>query len=168
MKAIKKFSIDALRFTAPILLVGGVFYIIYSKFDISIDKIDDNDFEFQFIGILLGFALTIFQFIVSLVDKVREKKEIEYQSAPEKLILLKSRIDALYKEIKENITFIFISLLIISALYLVQSEDPIVNLIFKSLRSAVFFLNLYAVYDLIIVSFKVSDTTSILKIEDKS
>jgi len=36
----------------------------------------------------------------------------------------------------------------------------------ESLKLALFILNLYAIYDLIMVSFKISDTTGILEIKE--
>ncbi|GGG91597.1 hypothetical protein [Pedobacter zeae] len=148
-------------------LLSGVAFI---KLDLS--KIADNDFIFNFLGILLGFSLTIFTFIVSLVEKIKEKGEMKFQNDNNKLKKLQSVIDDLYVEIKDDIYFTFLSLIIIALAYLLETSIGDLDLkyfvinktgLFNSIRLSVFLLNLYAIYDLIIVSFQLSDTVGILK-----
>lgn len=142
-----------------LIILTVLFALLYWKIELEPLKITDSDFLFQFIGILLGFALTIFPFIVSMVDRVIERKQIEYKDFPEKLKVFQTKTKNLFSEIKYNIIFIFYTLLIVSLVYF--SNELINPLIRKSLFSAIFCLNLYAIYDLIIVSFRVSETTAI-------
>ena len=164
------------RFSKPLLLAFFVsnFFIYYFK--ISIGKIGDNDFLFSFFGIVLGFAITIFIFIISLVEKIKEKAEIKYAADDAKQSKLETKIKGLFSEIKDDIAFTFISVVIIGLLYVIDVKIPkfyFYNTYFidqkigvESLKLALFFLNLYAIYDLIIVSFQLSDTTGILEIKN--
>jgi hypothetical protein len=157
----KKLFFSIFTFARPIFVLALIFYFLYDYSNIQVPKVNALDFLFQFLGILLGFALTIFQFIVSLVDKIIEKKEVEYKGLPERLEALRKKSNELYREIKDDILFIFYSLVIISIMYFINSESS--NTPEQAIRSAIFCLNIYAVYDLISVSFKVSDITTITR-----
>lgn len=166
------------RFSKPVLLAFIVsnFFIYYFK--INIEKIGDKDFLFSFFGIILGFAITIFTFIISLVEKIKEKAEKKYATEADKKTKFESKIKGLFSEIKDDITFTFISVVIIGLLYVVDVKIPKIyfygnyfidqKIGVESLKLALFFLNLYAIYDLIIVSFKMSDTTGILEIKEET
>ena len=150
------------------LVIYGLAY--YSKPDFS--KLGDNAFLFNFFGILLGFALTIFTFIVGLVEKIKDKAEIKFVYDNNKVEKVQKHIDILYSEIKDNIWFTFLSLIIIGIIYLFEAkkislDNPYIvwnkNLFINSIKLSLFALNMYAIYDLIIIAFKLSDTVSVLK-----
>lgn len=154
-------------FIASIILYPA---IILLKLDAS--KICENGFLFNFLGILLGFSLTIFTFIVSMVEKVKDRADAKFEKDEDKKKKLQKIIDSLYTEIKDNIFFNFFSLILIGLSYLLptsQDSFSFLNFEFKSdlisnsIKLAIFLLNLYAVYDLIMISFKLSDTVGILK-----
>jgi hypothetical protein len=164
-----------IRFITPIIIVfiGCDIFLYFTNANIS--KINDNDFLFGFTGILLGFALTIFPFITTLIDSVRKKAEEKYIRDDSKRDKVENLVKSLCKEVKDDIAFVFISLLIIAALYIIQSSiTPFISLgkldiffnktiVLTSLRLSLFLLNLLAIYDLIAVSFKLSDSAGILK-----
>lgn len=166
------------RFSKPVIIAFIVSNFLVYQFKINIGKIGDNDFLFSFFGIILGFAITIFTFIISLVEKIKEKAEIKYANDGGKKTKFENKIKALFGEIKDDIAFTFISVVIIGVLYVVDVKIP--KLYFygtyfidqkigvESLKLSLFFLNLYAIYDLIVVSFKMSDTTAILEIKEES
>lgn len=147
------------HYTKHVLLLSIIFYFIFYFFDFQVGKINDNEFLFQFIGILLGFAITIFQFIVSMVEKIKDYHKIEVNGDIVKVSKLQTKIDRLYKELRENITFVFVSLIIISVLFVPMNIPYRVE---KAVHVSIFLLNLYAIYDLVVVSFSVSNTTALI------
>lgn len=94
---------------------------------------------------------------------------MEYKTDPKKLELLQLKIQELYTEIKDDIIFIFTGLILTTILFFATpvTDSVTEEITSKALKTAIFFLNLYAIYDLIIVSFRVSDTTAIFRL-DKS
>jgi len=154
-----------------------IIHILLYKYKIDLSKINDNDFLFVFIGLLLGFSITLFPFIVSLTEQLKIKAIDKYQHNTEKKLIIESNIKTLFKEVKHNILFIFSTLTFISSLYILQSLSyPIsdnflasyfeIGLVLKSTRLTVFILNLYAIYDLIVVTFELSNSNTILGAED--
>ncbi len=57
------------RFISILLLHFSRCNILFYFFSVDISKINDNDFLFTFLGILLGLAITIFTFIISLSQR---------------------------------------------------------------------------------------------------
>jgi ABC-type tungstate transport system substrate-binding protein len=168
----KKFK-NKFRYFVPLAIVFLICDMILYRFNIDIGKINDNDFIFIFTGVLLGFALTIFPFIVTLVDKIREKSEKRFADNAIKKQNVEIRIAQLYSEVKDNIVFIFLSLSIVGFVYILQNIEVKAvldtlermfakSIAYKALRLSIFLLNIYAIYDLIAVSFKLSDTTGII------
>lgn len=157
----------------PTAIVFAVCNAIIYNFNLDIGKVGDKEFLFNFFGLLLGFALTIFAFIMSMVDKIRERIQADRALTQAKADRFKNKTTALFTEIKENIFFTFISLIIIGLFLIFQKiavpkfhlfgEYCFDRVIFsKSLKLSLFLLNIYAIYDLIIISFKISDGTAIV------
>jgi hypothetical protein len=160
----------AWRFLKPTAVCVLILYLLFYFFDIQVSKINDNDFMFNFLGILLGFSITIFIFLVSVIDRIKENT-ITDRKIPEKL---EEEIKDLYFEIKDDIIFNFLSMVIVASLYLIESTNipffinhhPNVlskEIFLKSLRCSLFLLNIYAIYDLMSVTFKLSDTSGVFK-----
>lgn len=179
MKKIEKYLkviILAFKVIKPLAIAFALSNLLLFYFKFDIGKINDNDFLFNFFGILLGFAITIFTFIISMVEKIREKAEIKYAGDKNKSQKLQRKIRSLYVEIKEDIVFTFISLILIGLLYITDFNIPKIHfyktyyfdqrIAVQSLKLALFALNIFAIYDLIIVSFRLSDTAGILKISE--
>lgn len=158
------------------IIIGSIIlYVALSIIAMDASKLCENGFLFNFIGILLGFSLTIFTFIVSMVEKIKDRAESKFHNDETKRIKVQRIIDSLYREIKDNIFFNFLSLILIGIIYLLFNLKPTFNIfhfevnterLLNSIKLSIFFLNLYAIYDLIIVSFKLSDTVGILKKAD--
>lgn len=107
-----------------------------------------------------------------MVEKVKDRADVKFEKDEDKKKKLQKIIDSLYTEIKDNIFFNFFSLILIGLSYLLpDSKDSFFffdlefknELVSNSIKLAIFLLNLYAVYDLIMISFKLSDTVGILK-----
>lgn len=155
-----------------IALASVILYPLILHYRPDVSKICENGFLFNFLGILLGFSLTIFTFIVSMVEKVKDRAEIKFTNNQEKMTKLQRIIDSLYTEIKDNIFFNFLSLILIGIIYLLFNLIPsftifnlkiVTDILINAIKLSIFVLNLYAVYDLIMISFKLSDTVGILK-----
>ena len=158
----------------PLSLVFAICNAIIYNAHLDIGKINDKDFLFSFIGLLLGFALTIYAFIMSMIDKIRDRIEKE-QPTQNTISKFKNTATELFDEIKENIYFTFFSLVIVAIMYILKGvKSPEIHLggvyyfsrtmFSSSLKLSLFFLNIYAIYDLIAVSFKISDTTAEIKV----
>ncbi len=161
----------------PIILLFFIINILLYNYKTNLSKINDNDFLFVFIGILLGFSITLFPFIVSLTEQLKVKVIEKYKDNIEKKLKIESNLRLLFKEVKHNILFIFSTLVFISSLYIMQNFSYPksnncfasffeISLVLKSLRLTVFILNLYAIYDLIVVTFELSNSNTILGVED--
>lgn len=159
MKYLLSWCLSVFKYTKHIVALSAFFYVVFYFNNFSIGKISENDFLFQFIGILLGFSITIFQFIISMVERIKENHKQEVKGDDAKLRKFQAKLDVLYKELREDITFVFASLIIISVLFIPM---PFLYHVEKSVRMAIFILNLYAIYDLVVVSFKVSNTTALI------
>jgi hypothetical protein len=165
------------KFLFPILIAFILSNLLIYYFKIDIGKVRDNDFLFNFLGILLGFAITIFTFIISLVEKVKEKVEVRYQNNEGKKKAFEKKAKKLYQEIKDDIILTFISVVIIGLLYITNIKIPKIyfygsyfidhSMCLDCLKLSLFGLNLYAIFDLIIISFKLSDTTAIMDLPDQ-
>lgn len=84
-------------------------------------------FLFTFIGVLIGFALTLFTYIVSQVEKIKEKIEAEIIANANADMSLyntkKSNLLAIHEEIKDDISVLFWSLIIV--VFISISTEPI-------------------------------------------
>lgn len=163
MKKIIVIVLAIIHYTKYIILLSAFLYSVFYFFDFDVGKINDNEFLFQFIGILLGFAITIFQFIISMVEKIKENHKLEVNGDVDKVSRFQTKVDKLYKELRENIKFVFVSLIIISILFVPMNIPYRIE---KSIHVAIFLLNLYAIFDLVAVSFSVSNTTALIKDDD--
>lgn len=159
----------------PIIIAIAISCFIINYLKIDIGKANDNDFLFNFFGLLLGFALTIFSFIISIIEKIKDGAEVKYAKQPKKIKKMQASIKELYQEIKDDIAFTFVSLVIIGMLYIVDYQIANFHIVsnwyydhvimIKSLKLSLFVLNVYAIYDLVLISFKLSDTTGVFKLD---
>lgn len=164
-----------------VLLFIGLFVIscVLVKYtNINIKSISDNSFLFTYLGIFLGFALTIFTFIVSMVDKIKDAIEKDESKTKAQKEIAQSNILSFYSEIKDDIFLIFYFFLIVTALSLFENVDiPFVNIsnffitkiqLIIAIKLELFILSLYAIYDLTSSAFKISEATGIFKKDKKA
>ena len=157
------------NYTVPIIifiLTICVCLLIISTKCIGYKKYIGVEFLFAFIGVLIGFALSLFTHVVGLVGKLKDKYTILPQT-PEIQQKIKS-LKNIYAEMKDDIMFMFASLVgivLISILsgyakYIsahVDYETMVLLVKIKdSLVLAIFLLNIYSIKDLISISFKLS------------
>ncbi|GBD86691.1 hypothetical protein BMS3Abin03_00612 [bacterium BMS3Abin03] len=159
-----------------VLFISSCLLIKYTNINIKV--ISDNPFLFTYLGIFLGFALTIFTFIVSMVDKIKEAIENDRSKTREQKEDTESNILSFYSEIKDDIFLIFYFFVIVTILSLFENIDiPLIKLdqfflsktqLIDSIKLGMFILSLYAIYDLTSSAFKISEATGIFKKEDKA
>ena len=154
-----------------------LFLIKYSKINAS--YVSDNSFLFNYLGIVLGFALTIFTFIVSMVDKIKDGIENDNSKTDEQKKSAQNNILQIYSELKDNIYLIFVFFIVVSLFALFDRVDiPFVSIgekfivnkqqIINAVKLEIFGLSLYAIYDLCSSSFKISETSGVFRNKKKA
>ena len=109
-----------------------------------------------------------------MVEKISEKlmkdNELTIQEKTTKQIMINSTLE----EVKDDIKFVFISLLICCFLAIIESFDiPYIDFsayrdyftkisVINSLKLTIFLLSFYAIYDIMMVSFIISELTSMI------
>jgi hypothetical protein len=151
------------------LIIYVVFFLIISflivRFDlVSYDYFVKTEFLFTFLGVFIGFALTLYTYITSMFEKMQDIIRIKYKDNP---IELKSRISELPKlhtEIKDNIMYLFYVLIIVVVLSVGDKMLLKLNCFWsefqyipKSILLTIFILSILALKDLIVTSFAISD-----------
>lgn len=163
-----------IKITVAFALLFLISIILIKHTNINIDTFVDNSFLFTYLGIFLGFAITIFTFIVSMIEKVRERIENDSSKTEAEKKVVENDIIHLYREIKQNIMLIFYSFLIIIIITLFGSVDiPFIKIpeylgvskidLFSAIKLEILLLSLYSIYDLAISSFTISNLTGIIK-----
>lgn len=163
-----------LKITLFFVLLFMLSLILIKFTKINVGTFVDNSFLFTYLGIFLGFAITIFTFIVSMIEKVRERIEIDPNKTEAEKKIVEDDIIHLYKEIKQNIMLIFYSFLLVIIITLFGSVDiPLIKIpeylgvskidLFFAIKLEILLLSLYSIYDLAISSFTISNLTGIIK-----
>ena len=138
-------------------------------------------FQFTFIGVLLGFSLTLFNHIVNQIEK--KQNQLQNQSQNQSQNQLEdnqnneqknynkdiTEIKHLCAEIKDDVRFLFYSLIIIVIISIVSQPIKIkmytlisanIYVLLPTIKEAfllsIFFLCLFSVWDLVNVSLKLS------------
>lgn len=72
----------------------------------------DGEFLFNYLGIILGFAITLYTFIVSQFEQIIQKIDDKYIDLDENQSR-KARFKVVCKETKHDVLFIFIELVLV-------------------------------------------------------
>ena len=155
MKGLRKkfsFQIDLAIWLIPI---WAIISIITTVTDIDYSAFIEPVFLFTFLGVFTGFALTLFVHIVSMIQGIKTRfkdKVLEF--------------DAFYEELKHGIMVLFYGIIIFGIVIVVSpffkqsfnlmGYDVTIKSLFESLSMAIFVLTIISLFDLIRVSFKVS------------
>ncbi|QDK80888.1 hypothetical protein EXU85_20635 [Spirosoma sp. KCTC 42546] len=164
-----------LKIFRTITIIGGtlcISYFLIKETSINKTKIVEGEFLFTLLGVLLGFAFTLLTFIISMLDKIKEQvaKDVNKTKVAKDNIM--KRIGFLHSELRQDIYFIFITFIIVGVSIIAEKinfpfSEFINSLgttkieILNILKFSIFLLNLYVIYDLLEVTFSVSETTSI-------
>lgn len=146
-----------------VLILGLSFWIVKSDL-ISYGYFIKTEFLFTFLGVFIGFALTLYTYITSQFDKMKENLTEKLKNSPEILEDRLKLLPDLHAEIKDDILLLIYSLIIVVAIsigdkVLIELNDlwnEVVNLS-NSILLAVFILSVFALWDLVKTSFAISD-----------
>ncbi len=123
---------------------------------------------FTYVGVLLGFAITIYKFTLSLVDNIKESIQKLTELNDETKEQLIAQLMRGFKEMKENIMLLFVGLVVITIFaMLALIENPYMNDVSRfqipeiALLSTFFFCT-YSIYDLMRTLFNISEVKLIL------
>jgi len=167
-----------------ITAISGILVILLASFysvnnyDISNIKIVDNEFILTYLGIFLGFAITIYTFGVSMLDSIRSNIDLKDDiTTVQKARFFKKLLKG-FKELKQDIWLMFICFLIViifsigkqiealSFLKEIEITDTFSFKIDKGINLSIFILSLWATYDLMKALFNVSEIQFELIIKD--
>ena len=139
------------------------FAIVKYEF-VSFSYFIETEFLFTFLGVFIGFALTLYTYITSMFDKMRDLIKEKYKNNPSEAEDRLQELPNLHTEIKDNIMYLFYVLLIV---VFISVGDKIflkldtlwgeVNYIIDSLLLTIFMLSILSLKDLIVTSFAISD-----------
>lgn len=152
LKLTMRRNIVILFFIIPIFLSGS--FLLFHFDIIKSSVLIEYEFLFTFIGIFLGFAITLFTYLASIFDKILLKLSEQKNTRINKL-------RGVYNEIIDDIWFLFISLIIITLLIITKSSgkikcDDLFNEIENAILLTILIMSFFAIRDLISVSFKIS------------
>lgn len=142
------------------------YFVVHNKL-VSYEFFIETDFLFTFLGVFIGFALTLYTYLTSMFENLKKiinrKWSNDIKLKDEKLKLL----PILHNEIKDNIIFLIYSLIIVVTIaignqWLIEyNQYYICNIGVLDLKNsvllAIFILSVYSLKDLVITSFKISD-----------
>jgi hypothetical protein len=126
----------------------------------------ETDFLFTFLGVFIGFALTLYTYLTSMFENMKKiiktKHSQDISIRDQKLALL----PLLHIEIKENIIFLIYALVFVVLVAVLNKPIMAIDLcrfnieildITNALMLTVFFLSILALIDLVRTSFTISD-----------
>lgn len=167
-----------------ITAISGILVILLASFysvnnyDISNIKIVDNEFILTYLGIFLGFAITIYTFGVSMLDSIRSNIDLKDDiTTAQKARFFKKLLKG-FKELKQDIWLMFICFLIVIIFSIgkqiealgflkeIEITDTFSFKIDKGINLSIFILSLWATYDLMKALFNVSEIQFELIIKD--
>jgi len=129
---------------------------------IEFGKFSDAEFLFAYFGILLGFAVTLYTFVVSQYQNIKDI--IRDVSDEKKRDQKRALFFNVCEEIKDDLSLIF-WLFIVAALFNIIPQKAISAVYVEHVKDALIFtlfiLSLFAIWDLVQVTFKVSDQVGI-------
>jgi len=156
--------LSAIYIIVPFVL----FLIIDLKFGINFGAFSEPTFLFNYTGILLGFSITLYTFIVSQFSELKDTIKLNAKDNNEVAKKMQS-LKKVYIEIQDDVWFIFICLILALFFYLVPEYlyemYPDTKTYTRAILSTLFVLSLLSIKDLIGVSFKVAKFIGVNDIE---
>lgn len=154
------------RLIFVILITLSLSYYIVLSDIVSYQYFIETNFLFTFLGVFIGFALTLYTYLTSMFEnmkKIIRTKHVDDIDARDKKLAL---LPLLHQEIKENIIFLIYALVLVVLVAVLN--DSIMNIdlcklnieisdIKNTLMLTVFFLSILALVDLVRTSFTISD-----------
>ena len=130
-------------------------------------KFADSEFLLGYLGIFLGFAFSVVTFVMTLVDKGRQRVMDSLDYTKEEKIETKNRMDGLNEELSDTLIFLFSSFLLVALIMLWEAIDiPGVAVsknvfyakprLLSSIKFSIFLWSVYSIYDLLVAAFQVN------------
>jgi hypothetical protein len=99
--------------TLIIAIIGVISNILVRRTPVASYSIFDTTSLFTYFGVLIGFALTIYTFGLSMVSDIKMKIQSIDKLTPQKKVEMYDKLVSGFKEIKGDIWLIFYSILIV-------------------------------------------------------
>ncbi len=151
------------------LIIFSIIFLIISycvvKFDlVSYDYFVKTDFLFTFLGVFIGFALTLYTYITSMFEKMKDLIKEKYKGNQDQIDKRLAELPKLHTEIKDNIMYLFYVLIVVvlfsvgdKMLITLSTHWEEFKFIPKSILLTIFLLSIVSLKDLIVTSFTISD-----------
>jgi multisubunit Na+/H+ antiporter MnhB subunit len=130
-------------------------FAIIQNVDISKITLFDSMNLFTYFGVLIGFAITVYTFGLSLLDEIKLNIKQHKKFDDAKKLELKSKLNNSFIQLKENIWLIFIAIILIAIFSILKliPNNYIDNVekykIPETVNMSLFILTTFAVYDII-------------------
>jgi len=141
------------------LIIFVVVLTLKNYLNLNCSEYANPSFLFNYLGVLLGFGLTLYTFIVSQYEIVERRIHEKYSKKSD----VENKIQAFIEvcsEVKDDVFLVFLILLFIIIISVIPNDitiiTPINEIVEVSLVTC-FILSLLAIKDLIFVSFKLAD-----------
>ena len=142
---------------STIMICIGASFLLFDLLDFELVFTDDNIISHY--GIFVGFGLTIYTFIISILDSITER--VDNVISNERRELVKGDIFSSIQNLKENVRAIFFIFVLHLILDLLQSKSILPH-IFDILQQGLFFYSIILLYDISRVLFGISDVSIML------
>lgn len=154
------------KLVLTILITFSICYYIVLREIVAYRYFIKTDFLFTFLGVFIGFALTLYTYLTSMFENMKKILRVKYANDAVKLNEKMNLLPLLHKEIKDNIIFLIYALVIV--VFVAIFEKPILKIelcsfyfnmldIKNSVMLTVFVLSILALVDLVRTSFTISD-----------
>lgn len=115
------------------------------------------DFLFGFLGLFIGFALTLYTYITSTFDAIKNKIQSKYASNKKELDKRLAILPRVHQEISDDIQFLIACLFLVCGVFLFRGLCPVtIRIILDVPLLGVFILALIALKDLVGATFRIS------------
>lgn len=99
--------------TGGFVLIGTGANFLARTTNVCIFALFESTSLFTYFGVLIGFALTIYTFGLSMLDGIKQKVNTHTTLTPQNKIDINAKLVAGFHQIKEDIWFIFYSILFV-------------------------------------------------------
>lgn len=151
-----------------ILIFLSISYYVVLNNVVSYEDFTKTDFLFTFLGVFIGFALTLYTYLTSMFENMKKIIRTKYVND---VITRDSKLDLLPKlhnEIKDNIVFLIYVLVIVvliavldKSIMKIEFYNCCLNIkmidVKNSILLTIFSLSILALVDLVRTSFTISD-----------
>lgn len=143
-----------------IVILFTISYSLICFAGFSFGQFSSPAFLFNYLGVLLGFALTLYTFIISQYDSITEKIDHKYKDDVTN-VKKKQILKNVFTEVGDDVYLIFIALIVVIIALVIETpllgKFEIIVDFFNSIMFTIFALSILAIRDLILVAFRIGD-----------